>query len=162
MKGAFLHAPINEDVFIQQPAGSDRRSQILNLKKSLYGLRQASKNWYNMLSTWIIKQGYSPSDANPCLYIGLDQASRLFIHVNDILVVGDVHRFKDQFLSKFPNSSAHKPNTLLGMKLERSRDCMRLSLPKHIQRGLKELGLENCRPSNSPCTPGLQLLPASS
>lgn len=44
VQGAFLHAPLSEDVFIKTPKGVNRPTPYLKLKKSLYGLKQAPKN----------------------------------------------------------------------------------------------------------------------
>jgi hypothetical protein len=44
VQGAFLHAPLSEDVFIKTPKGVNRDSPYLKLKKALYGLKQAPKN----------------------------------------------------------------------------------------------------------------------
>lgn len=45
VKGAFLHAKIDEEVYIRRPKGSSRKLPILKLEKSLYGLKQAPRNW---------------------------------------------------------------------------------------------------------------------
>jgi hypothetical protein len=46
VQGAFVHAPLTEEVFIKTPKGVNRDAPYLKLKKSLYGLKQAPKNWY--------------------------------------------------------------------------------------------------------------------
>lgn len=113
-----------------------------------------------MLSEWIKSQGFDKSDCDPCLYIGKDKGSVIFFHVDDLLVAGDVDRFKKAFLSKFNNSSAHKPNTLLGMKVEREKGLIHLSLPLHIEKGLIKMNLTDCRGASTPLTPGSHLKPA--
>jgi hypothetical protein len=47
------------------------------------------------------------------------------------------------------------------MKFERCRNKIMLSLPKHIQHGLEELGLTNCKTSVTPMTQNLKLVNAS-
>ena len=39
------------------------------LKRSLYGLKQAGKNWFDKLSGWLIGYGFTQCFAEPCLYI---------------------------------------------------------------------------------------------
>lgn len=113
-----------------------------------------------MLINWIKSQGFKESNCNPCLYMGVDKISVVFFHVNDLIVAGDMNGFKDAFLSKFHNSSAHKPNTLLGMKVEHRNGLIQLSLPLHIEKGLEELDISHCWPVSTPLTPGLHLHPA--
>ncbi|KNZ60951.1 hypothetical protein VP01_1477g3 [Puccinia sorghi] len=62
---------------------------------------------------------------------------------------------------RFSNSSRHEPNTILGMKFERENNKIKLSLPNHIEHGLEELGLTNCKTSTTPLTPNLKLREAS-
>ena len=51
VKAAYLHPKIDEKVYIEQPKGfekldSDGNKLDCKLKKSIYGLKQAAKNWY--------------------------------------------------------------------------------------------------------------------
>ena len=52
---AFPRADLDVPVFTELPAGMDmgpdipKRAYVLELKKSLYGLKQASSNWYKCL-----------------------------------------------------------------------------------------------------------------
>ncbi|KNZ52980.1 hypothetical protein VP01_337g7 [Puccinia sorghi] len=69
--------------------------------------------------------------------------------------------FEELFMARFPNSSAHDPDTLLGMELEQASDSIYLSQPKLIHKGLELLGLESCHPVKTPLSPGIQLMPAT-
>ena len=42
---------------------------VCRLKKSLYGLKQALRMWYEKFDSYIRKLGYRRSDSNPCMYI---------------------------------------------------------------------------------------------
>jgi hypothetical protein len=51
---AFLNGVLAEDesIYLEQPpsyATTDRKMFVLKLHKSIYGLRQGAKNWYNFL-----------------------------------------------------------------------------------------------------------------
>ncbi|KNZ58826.1 hypothetical protein VP01_1853g1 [Puccinia sorghi] len=62
---------------------------------------------------------------------------------------------------RFPNSTAHSPDTLLGMNLNISPDAIELSQPGLIKKELEMLGLEDCRPVKTPLTLAVQLHSAS-
>lgn len=81
----------------------------------------------------------------------------VFFHVDDLIVMGNTKQFKEKFLGRFKNSSAHPPNTLLGMKVVQSEGLIHLSLPLHIKKGLEGLGLSDYKPVSTPLTPGLHL-----
>ena len=60
---AFVRADLNEDVFMRLPEGCGALSgNIVELNKSLHGLRQASRQWYAMLKCLLVCLLYtSPS-----------------------------------------------------------------------------------------------------
>lgn len=132
VKSAFLHADLKEKVIIKTPKGSKRTAKYLILKKSLYGLKQAPANWYNTLTAWISSQGFHKSSSDPCLYLNPQNKSILFFHVDDLILVGTGNNFAEEFLKRFPNSSHHDPNTILGMKYVCKNNKIFLSQPKHI------------------------------
>ncbi|KNZ53204.1 hypothetical protein VP01_3307g1 [Puccinia sorghi] len=68
--------------------------------------------------SWFEEIDYLPSISDACLFTHKNKHSFIFFHVNDLIVVGKTQEFKDLFLRRFPNSTAHSPNTLLGMNLE--------------------------------------------
>ena len=49
-------------------AGS-REQYSIKLNKSLYGLKQSRRMWYNRLSGYLIKQGYKNDSICPCIFI---------------------------------------------------------------------------------------------
>jgi len=70
---AFLHAEVNEELYMKQPEGFEihREGQefVCKLLKSLYGLRQAGRNWNRKLDKWMKANNMKVSGADPCLYI---------------------------------------------------------------------------------------------
>jgi hypothetical protein len=99
VKSAFLFAPLDEEIYIKTPEGSDKTSPYLKLVKSLYGLKQAPKNWYETLTAWFQEVDYNPSVLDACLFIHKDKNSFIFFHVDDLIVVGQTNIFKDLFLA---------------------------------------------------------------
>ena len=47
----------------------ERKQHVLRLKKSLYGLKQASANWYDMLKKGLELRGFQESLADPCVFL---------------------------------------------------------------------------------------------
>ncbi|KAL7484019.1 hypothetical protein ACHAW6_009661 [Cyclotella cf. meneghiniana] len=84
---AFVHAPLGPDehVYVRQPAGFQRDGNlVLKLHKSVYGLRQSSRNFFRYLSDHLIAQGLTPSAYDPCLFIG--KTIIVVVYVDDILI----------------------------------------------------------------------------
>nr|GEY72954.1 copia protein [Tanacetum cinerariifolium] len=62
VKTAFLHGLLKEDVYVCQPKGFinvDHPSHVYKLKKALYRLKQASRAWYDELSTFLLQNRLS-------------------------------------------------------------------------------------------------------
>ena len=64
-------------VFMELPVGTKPdvgawHEMIIELKKSLYGLKQASLNWFNMLKEGLERQGYTTSGVNPYVFLSKD------------------------------------------------------------------------------------------
>ena len=61
VKIAFLNGYLEEEVYIDQPKGFSTESEsqmVCKLKKSIYGLKQACRQWYIKFNTIIISFGF--------------------------------------------------------------------------------------------------------
>jgi hypothetical protein len=94
---AFLNGRLEEDVYMIIPKGlfvSDDQNLVCKLKKSLYGLKQSSRAWYDRLDSFLISIGFTKSDADTNIYISREgtQFIILAIYVDDtLLITNDPH-----------------------------------------------------------------------
>jgi hypothetical protein len=86
---AFPQADLNVDIFMELPYGFDfegSRGYVLKLNKNLYGLKDASRTFWNMLSEGLQTRGYSRQSAvDSCVFIGKD--SILLCYVDDCIIL---------------------------------------------------------------------------
>ena len=82
----WMYLPICFQVDGETEADSDRH-YILKLNESLYGLKQASFNWYEKLKKGLMDWGFEPSQINSCLY--LKKVMTVITYVDDYIIVGD-------------------------------------------------------------------------
>ena len=74
IKTAYLNADIEEEIFVDQPPGfvkknANGKSYVCRLKKSLYGLKQSGRNWFNTLRDFLLSIQFKPSKSDPCLFL---------------------------------------------------------------------------------------------
>jgi hypothetical protein len=66
------------------------------LKKNLYGLKQASFNWFDKLKTGLIDRDFKPSKIDPCLYF--KSGMIVLTYVDDCIIVGNDMKEIDEFV----------------------------------------------------------------
>ena len=80
IKSAFLKGFLNEEVFVEQPKGFQDPhfpDHVFRLKKTLYGLKQASRAWYDRLTTYLLHHGFKRGQADRTLFVKRDKKSLL-------------------------------------------------------------------------------------
>ncbi|GJX59362.1 retrovirus-related pol polyprotein from transposon TNT 1-94 [Tanacetum coccineum] len=102
VKTAFLNGILHEEVYVTQPDGfldPDNPNHVYRLKKALCGLKQASRAWYGLLSSFLLSQGYSKGTADPTLFIRKEGKDILLvqIYVDDIIFASTTTELCDKF-----------------------------------------------------------------
>ena len=93
VKTAFLHGNLEEDIYMIQPKGfivQGQENLVYKLRKSLYGIKQAPKQWYKKFDSFMHRIGFKRCEANHCCYVKSFDNSYiiLLLYVDDILIVG--------------------------------------------------------------------------
>ncbi|GAA0185300.1 hypothetical protein LIER_32588 [Lithospermum erythrorhizon] len=91
INNAFLHGDLLEEVYMKPPEGmSIPAGCVCRLKKSLYFLKQASRQWFSKLNTSLLSLGFLQSKNNYSLYIKNSFAGVVIVavYVDDIMVTG--------------------------------------------------------------------------
>ena len=72
---AYLYGSLDSDIYMKVPDGiqipnpnTNRNMYCVKLKRSLYGLKQSGRMWYNRLSEFLLKKGYTNNDDCPCIF----------------------------------------------------------------------------------------------
>jgi hypothetical protein len=83
---AVPQAKLKEDIYLRFPAGFEHKNKkwALKLKRNLYGLVQASRNWFLKLSAIYERLGFKQSKSDPCLFLRKDMI--IVLYTDDCLL----------------------------------------------------------------------------
>ena len=111
---------------------------VLKLQRSLYGLRQAGREWAELFASFLIEWGMRRSTIDVCLYTYShgDHVMWVCIYVDDALIV-DNHpttraRFVDALSKRFPTEDKGELQWILNVKIARDRKARTLSLSQSL------------------------------
>nr|KYP42659.1 Copia protein [Cajanus cajan] len=158
VSNAFLHGDLNEEVYMVTLPNYvvPNSKHICRLRKSLYGLRQASRNWYGKLSQAFIQYGFKQSHVDHNLFtysFGSIFLATLF-YVDDLVIASNdtstCNNFKAYLIECFQMKDLGKLKYFLGLELSHGNTGLFLCQHKYTLDILKECGLLDCKPSGFP------------
>jgi len=90
IKNAFLNGELHEQIFMEQPPGQvseEGKHKVYRLHKAIYGLKQASHQWYQKFSSILGNFGMRQCSNDDCIFIQQDPLIIVAIYVDDLLVL---------------------------------------------------------------------------
>jgi len=143
---------------MQLPPGfiCDDKNRVWHLHKSLYGLKQPSRQWYFKLSEFLCSHGYNQSFADHSLYLKFINSHiiALLIYVDDVILVGDdiakINSITNLLDHAFKIKNMGNLTYFLGFEVARSSKGIQLCQQKYITDILNEAGMLGSAPISTP------------
>jgi hypothetical protein len=165
VNNAFLHGDLCEEVYMTIPHGLEGFSanQVCKLTKSLYGLKQASRKWYEKLSHFLVSQHFTQVPSDPTLFVKKTSESftALLVYVDDIVLTGssmnEITNIKTNLHKTFGIKDLGTLKFFLGLEVAHSTKGITLSQRQYCLDLLAETGDLGCKPSSIPMDPGHKL-----
>ena len=168
VKTAFLNGFLEEDVYMTQPEGfidPENPKKVCKLKKSIYGLKQASRSWNLRFDEAIKKFDFLRNEEESCVYKKVSGSSIVFLvlYVDDILLMGNdipmLESVKEWLKSCFSMKDLGEAEYILGIKIhrDRSRRMIGLSQETYIDKVLERFNMENSKRGFIPMQHGISL-----
>jgi hypothetical protein len=161
VKTAFLNGEITEELYMDQPSGFKEDNQkVCLLKKSLYGLKQASRAWNLKFNHFLVEYGFTRSGADSCVYFQKDEnhTTIIAIWVDDGLLCSSHQTKLDEivkYLSDQFEITSGPVDHFVGLEISRDRPkkLIHVSQQSYVKKILARFGVEDCKPRNIPGDP---------
>lgn len=165
INNAFLHGYIDEDIYMKPPEGyhKAKEGQVCKLKRSLYSLKQASRQWNQELSKFLLELGYIQSKHDYSMFVKIqgDDFTVLLVYVDDVLITGnclqEIQSTKLALHDKFTVKDLGITKYFLGIELCHTSQGTHLNQRKYILDLLQDTGVTAVKPAPFPLPQNLKL-----
>lgn len=130
---------------------------VYQLRKSLYGFKQAPCEWFKKLTNFLITLGFQGSKTDPSFFKYDNHIPYfLLIYVDGILLISPNHLGINTIIKSlhfvFSMKDLGQAHFFLGIELFPNSTCCLPSQTKYITNILKWTHMENCKPTSTPCS----------
>jgi hypothetical protein len=165
VKMTFLNGDLLKNVYMTQPKGfavKGKEHMGCHLRKFIYGLKQASRQWYLKFDETIRSFDFKENEEDNCIYAKFRNGKFIFLilYVDDILLASsDVSLLLEnkRFLSSnFDMKDLGEASFVLGIEIHRDRrkGVLELSQNAYIEKVLKKFSMHACNPTPAPIVKG--------
>lgn len=163
---AFLQGEIDSEVYMYLPPGYEQENKVCKLKKPIYGLKQASRQWNKKLNTALIEIGMTRSNIDPCVYYRIiDENDMLFIavYVDDLLYLFNNEKtsqmLNQKLKEKFSMKNLGRAENCIGFKITQNKKGDEISIDQSLYTKmiLTRFGMYNCKPIWTPSDANMKL-----
>jgi hypothetical protein len=148
MKNAFLHGDLEEEIYPEIPpvfANNQTLGKVCKLKKSLYGLKQLPRAWFDRFRRVVCDMGYSQCNGDHTAFYRHNGSciTILVVYVDDIVITGDdveeIKSLKERLGRTFEVNDLGPLRYFLGIEIARSSKGIVLSQRKYVLDLLAEM-----------------------
>ncbi|CAI5534807.1 unnamed protein product [Closterium sp. Naga37s-1] len=159
---AFLQGSLHEEIWLRRPpgfTGSFPPGTQWSLRRPVYGLRQAPREWHDTLRTTLAALGFAPSTADPSLFLRTDTSLPPFyilVYVDDLVfatadTAGLAH-VKSELQKRHTCTDLGELRSYLGLQItrDRARRAITLTQSHMVQQVLQRFGFTYSSPQATP------------
>ncbi|MBW0461053.1 hypothetical protein O181_000768 [Austropuccinia psidii MF-1] len=93
VSGTYLYSPVNDNFLVEPPIAfmPELRGKALCLKKALYGMQQAGRCWWKLLTGILSRLGFVATEVDQFLYVLQSEMAfmAIWIHIVDFVVTSN-------------------------------------------------------------------------
>ena len=161
---AYLYGSIDSDIHMKIPEGfklpeavsTKPRSMLsIKLQRSLYGLKQSGRMWYNCLSEYLLKEEYVNNPICPCVFIKKSETgfAIIAVYVDDLNLFGtpeELTKTAEYLKKEFEMKDLGKTKFCIGLQIEHFPNGVLVHQSTYIKKILKRFNMDKAHPLSSP------------
>ncbi|CAI5938649.1 unnamed protein product [Closterium sp. NIES-65] len=159
---AFLQGSLHEEIWLRRPPGFTGTFPLgtqWSLRRPVYGLRQAPREWHDTLRTTLAALGFAPSTADPSLFLRTDTSLPPFyilVYVDDLVFAtadtAGLAYVKSELLKRHTCTDLGELRSYLGLQItrDRARRTITLTQSHMVQQVLQRFGFTYSSPQATP------------
>jgi hypothetical protein len=164
VKTTLLNVELEEEIYMTQPdvfVVKDQEDNGCKLVKSLYGLKQAAKQWHEKFDV-TISTCFSVNEADRCVLPSWwRQGVILCLYINYILIFGTsldmINEVKTFLCPSFNLKDMREADVILNIKPIKGENVITLTQSHYVEKILNHFGYKESKPSPTPYDPSLVL-----
>lgn len=168
VKTAFLNGQLKEDIYMAYPKidlESNSNRIIVKLNKAIYGLKQASRSWYEKVDQCLTELGFKRSEIEPCVFTKFHGNVKVIIalYVDDFFVYSNCKTETDNLISvlssKFKVKNLGQVKQCLGMRvnIDNKNNVCTLDQEQYIDQLLIKFNMLDCKEASTPMESKLKI-----
>jgi hypothetical protein len=172
IKGAYLNGELtdNEHIYMRQPPGYAQGPLVCKLHKTLYGLKQSGRHWYQKLVEIMTALKFMRGEVDQAVFYRRDVGKGILIivlvHVDNCSIVATtqplIDRFKIEIRKHVEITDLGALHWILGVEVRRIREERKILLSQrsYIDSILRCYGFDDLKPISTPMDPNIRLTSA--
>ena len=127
----------------------------IKLQRSLYGLKQSGRMWYNRLSRYLLKEGYVNNSICPCVFNKKTENgfTIIAVYVGDLNLIGtpkEIIKTTNYLKKEFEMKDLGKTRYCLSLQFEYCLNDVLIHQSSYTEKVLKRFYMDKSHPLSSP------------
>lgn len=161
---AFLHGDLENEIYMQLPQGFvSQGEKVCRLTKSLYGLKQALRQWNHKLTEALVNLKFKQSQYDYSLFIDKSTTGIciVLVYVDDMLIIGStlalIEDTKQVLQKAFKMKDLGELKDFLGIEFSLSEDDILTHQRKYALELIVEVGMTTTKTAGIPIDVNVKL-----
>ncbi|CAM8910135.1 unnamed protein product [Rhodiola kirilowii] len=161
---AYLYGSLDAEIYMRIPEGfkmpeasssKPRERYSVKLERSLYGLKQSGRMWYNRLNEYLSQKGYVNDPLCPCVFIKKTTSGCVIIavYVDDLNIIGtneEIHKVISYLKREFEMKDLGRTKYCLGLQIEHLQSGILVHQSNYTRKIIKRFNMDKCNPLSTP------------